>query len=445
MTGKAEQYIKYIKLEIIPAGIPMVVILRTIDGEVRSYETVRGEGGGEYGPDKYVTKCGMEWKRSPNPYETCDHIECAIDILRRKARGGIVFLLIFLLIGIASFLILKDEFAVITAGFFIFAGIGSFVSSSRAENKLKELEEYNYQGTINGIRAFPVDVLIELIDEKDLLSYGHFLCDNGRYDDAIKAFNKVTGLNPNSTSTWNEKGKVLKLQNRHNDAIIAFNRALELDPKFIDAWNNKGMALYDQGEYDKAVVAYDNALKVKPKYARTWYNKGLVLYAQGKYHEAILAYDKAIKNDSKIIDALFDKDIFFDKSIIIDSLYDKSIALRSLGQIKEADETLDQAKRELNCKGADLANCKLYLEAIQAFDKIIGIDPKFICAWINKSITLSKMGRFGEAIGAINQAIEINPESPRAWKYKGIILKKAGQKADSKLALARARELGYKG
>jgi len=445
VTGKAEQYIKYIKLEIIPAGIPMVVILRTIDGEVRSYETVRGEGGGEYGPDKYVTKCGMEWKRSPNPYETCDHIECAIDILRRKARGGIVFLLIFLLIGIASFLILKDEFAVITAGFFIFAGIGSFVSSSRAENKLKELEEYNYQGTINGIRAFPVDVLIELIDEKDLLSYGHFLCGKGRYDDAIKAFNKVTGLNPNSTSTWNEKGKVLKLQNRHNDAIIAFNRALELDPKFIDAWNNKGMALYDQGEYDKAVVAYDNALKVKPKYARTWYNKGLVLYAQGKYHEAILAYDKAIKNDSKIIDALFDKDIFFDKSIIIDSLYDKSIALRSLGQIKEADETLDQAKRELNCKGADLANCKLYLEAIQAFDKIIGIDPKFICAWINKSITLSKMGRFGEAIGAINQAIEINPESPRAWKYKGIILKKAGQKADSKLVLARARELGYKG
>lgn len=126
-------------------------------------------------------------------------------------------------------------------------------------------------------------------------------------------------------------------------------------------------------------------------------------------------------------------------------MYDKSIALRSLGQIKEADETLDQAKRELNCKGADLANCKLYLEAIQAFDKIIGIDPKFICAWINKSITLSKMGRFGEAIGAINQAIEINPESPRAWKYKGIILKKAGQKADSKLVLARARELGYKG
>ena len=423
----------------------MVVILRTIDGEVRSYETVRGEGSGEYGPYKYVTKCGMEWKRSPNPYETCDHIECAIDILRRNARGGIMFPLIFLLIVIAPFLILKDEFAVIIAGFFIFAGIGSFVSGSRAEKKLKELEEYNYQGTINGIRAFPVDVLIELIDEKDLLSYGHFLCDNGRYDDAIKAFNKVIGLNPNSAPAWNEKGKVLKLQNRLNDAIIAFNRALELDPKFIDAWNNKGMALYDLGEYDKAAADYDNALKIKPKYARTWYNKGLALYAQGKYHEAILAYDKAIKNDSKIIDALFDKDIFFDKSIIIDALYDKSIALRSLGQIKEADATLDQTKRELNCKGADLANCELYLEAIQAFDKIIGIDPKFICAWINKSITLSKMGRFGEAIGAINQAIEINPESPRAWKYKGIILKKAGQKADSKLALARARELGYKG
>jgi hypothetical protein len=39
----------------------MVVRLHITDGEIRVYPTHRGEGGdGEHGPDKYVTKCGLE-------------------------------------------------------------------------------------------------------------------------------------------------------------------------------------------------------------------------------------------------------------------------------------------------------------------------------------------------------------------------------------------------
>lgn len=407
----------------------MVVTLRTMDGNVRVYETARGEGGGENGPDKYTTKCGMEWRTSPEPYESCDHIDCAIDIQRRRADVGSGFFSIFLVASIILFFILKEGWAWVIAGVLILAGILSFFNSLGAEDKFKELTEYNHHGTIDGIRAYPEDVLSGLMTEKDCMSYGLVLCGKGRYDDAIEAFDKAIRLNPSSAVAWNNKGNALKLQNKHDEAIMAFDKSVELNPKFTDAWKNKGMALYDQHKYDEAIAAYDSALEIKPRLSKAWYNKGLALCNQGKYHEAILAYDKAIKNDSKNIDAL----------------YNKSITLRSLGQIKEADETLDLAKRELNCKGTELSNSEKHFEAIQAFDKAIGIDPKFLCAWVNKGITLSKMGRFGEAIEAINHAIEINPESRRAWKYKGIILKKAGSKVDSKQALARARELGYKG
>ncbi len=407
----------------------MVVALRTMDGKVRVYETARGEGGGENGPSKYITKCGMEWETSPEPYESCDHIDCAIDIQRRRADGGSKFFLFSLVASIILFFIIKDGWDWVIAGVLILVGILSFFNSFGAEDKSKELTEYNHQRTINGIRAYPADVLTGLMTEKDCMSYGLVLCGKGRYEDAIEAFDKAIKLNPSSAVAWNNKGNALKLQNKHDEAIMAFDKSVELNPKYTDAWNNKGMALYDQHKYDKSILAYDTALEIKPKLAKAWYNKGLALCNQGKYQEAIWAYDKAIKNDSKNIDAL----------------YNKSITHRSLGQIKEADETLDLAKRELNCKGAELSNSEKHFEAIQAFDKAIGIDPKFLCAWVNKGITLSKMGRFGEAIEAINHAIEINPESPRAWKYKGIILKRAGSKVDSKHALARARELGYKG
>jgi len=407
----------------------MVVALRTMDGKVRLYETVRGEGGGENGPDKYITKCGMEWKTSPKSYESCDHIDCAIDIQRRCANDRFAAILFSLVVSIILFFISKDGGGWFIAGILILLGILSFANSLGAEDKIKELTEYNRQGTINGIRAYPADVLSGLTKEKDCMDYGLFLSGKGRYNDAIEAFDKAIKLNPNSAAAWNNKGNALKLQNRHDEAIMAFDKSVELNPKFADAWHNKGMALYDQHKYDKAIVDYDRALEIKPKLAKAWYNKGLALCNQGKYHEAIWAYDKAIKNDSKNIDAL----------------YNKSITLRSLGLLKEADKALDLTKRELNCKGADLANREKHFEAIEAFDKAIGIDPKFLCAWVNKGITLSKIGRFGEAIEAINHAIEINPESPRAWKYKGIILKKAGSKVDSKHALARARELGYRG
>jgi hypothetical protein len=74
----------------------MVVALRTMDGKVRVYETVRGEGGGENGPDKYITKCGMEWKTPPKSYESCDHIDCAIEIQRISADSeSVIFLISF--------------------------------------------------------------------------------------------------------------------------------------------------------------------------------------------------------------------------------------------------------------------------------------------------------------------------------------------------------------
>ena len=99
----------------------MVVRLHTLDGKTKVYDTYRGEGGGENGPSKYVTKCGMEWKRVPKPYETCDHIDCALDVLKGSAAGGLAGFLIFLVMGTYLFVMMKDD------GIWAFSTIG-FVS-----------------------------------------------------------------------------------------------------------------------------------------------------------------------------------------------------------------------------------------------------------------------------------------------------------------------------
>jgi Flp pilus assembly protein TadD len=43
------------------------------------------------------------------------------------------------------------------------------------------------------------------------------------------------------------------------------------------------------------------------------------------------------------------------------------------------------------------------------------------------------------------KAIEIDPKMAKAWYLKGIVLKNLGRTNEAELALAKAKELGYKG
>lgn len=65
-----------------------------------------------------------------------------------------------------------------------------------------------------------------------------------------------------------------------------------------------------------------------------------------------------------------------------------------------------------------------YADAIKFYDKALEIDPKFLCAWVNKGMALSRLGRYQEAISAFDQAIEINPKLETTRKRKENAIKK---------------------
>jgi len=438
----------------------MAVRLHTMDGKTKVYETHRGEGGGEYGPSKYVTKCGMEWKTEPKSYQTCDHIDCALDVQRIYAGGGLACFLIFSFVGIISLGMMKDEliWGLVFCGFCILVGVWILIGGSKAGDKFKELTEYKSRGTINGIRAYiapAIDELTELTLAKDCVDMGLALYDKSKYDDAVKAFDKAIELDPNSATAWNRKGTALKAQGKYDEAVAAYDKAIELNPprwkishlcpysriivayykavefnpQLANAWYNKGVAFDDQDKYGEAITAYDNAIEINPRLAGAWYNKGLALGSQGKYNEAILAYNKAIEIDPK--DAYI--------------WYNKGMAFRLLGRTAEADETFAQAKRKWNREGMDLFIHEKYSEAIKAYDMALELDPKYVNAWINKGTAFFKLGRYEEAIEAFNQVLKIDPQHADAWNRKGVVLKKIGNKVEATDAFAKAKELGYAG
>ncbi len=99
---------------------------------------------------------------------------------------------------------------------------------------------------------------------------------------------------------WGMKGDSIRNLGKYNEAIKAYDKALEIDPRYYAAWRGKGKALYSLGKFDEAIKAYDKAIETNPQqYSNDWYYKGLALDKLGKSDEAKKAYQKASEIKSR--------------------------------------------------------------------------------------------------------------------------------------------------
>jgi hypothetical protein len=142
----------------------MVVRLQTENGEIKEYRTSYGEDWtprGEYGYfKKFVTKCGMEWKKRPKKQNECTYLECAIYLEDKNQNIGLtdVFAFVFFEACIWLFLILEVPdmprgTTPIFLGLLTLIVLVCFYDNSKAKKRFKELTEYRDKRSINGIRC----------------------------------------------------------------------------------------------------------------------------------------------------------------------------------------------------------------------------------------------------------------------------------------------------
>ena len=111
---------------------------------------------------------------------------------------------------------------------------------------------------------------------------GMILFNQGRYDEALQAFDQSIQMNPKIAESWRYKGVVLLVTHHDREAIMCFDVATALEPSFATAWNNKAEAFYAMGRYDEALLACDKAIQIDLWSAKAWYIKGRILKTEAE-------------------------------------------------------------------------------------------------------------------------------------------------------------------
>ena len=79
------------------------------------------------------------------------------------------------------------------------------------------------------------------------------LAEQGKYDEAIQAYDRVIEINSQDANAWYNKGVILNIKGKYDQSLQASYKAIEINPQFTEAWNNIGNAFYNQGKYAEAI------------------------------------------------------------------------------------------------------------------------------------------------------------------------------------------------
>jgi tetratricopeptide (TPR) repeat protein len=225
-------------------------------------------------------------------------------------------------------------------------------------------------------------------DAEEWFDRGNSLCEEGRYEDAIKSYDRAVSIKPDYYEAWGNRGITLDNLGRYEDAIKSYDRAISIKPDSYEAWYRRGLDLDDLGRYEDAIKSHDRAIFIEPDSYEAWGNRGLPLNNLGRYEDAIKSYDHAI----------------FIKYDYHRAWYNRGIALVNLGK---------------------------YEDAIKSYDRVISIKPDTHQAWYGRGSALGISGRFEDAIKSYDHAISIKYDYHRAWCNRGLSLDNLGRYEDA--------------
>ncbi|WAC04416.1 MAG: tetratricopeptide repeat protein [Methanoregula sp.] len=122
----------------------------------------------------------------------------------------------------------------------------------------------------------------------------------GKYEEALKCFDRAVGIDENLPQIWNDRGLCLKEMGRFEDAQKSFERALELAPRdeeyvydYGEILETIGILRREKKIFEKAILAFSKVTDINPNNASAWNHLGVCIKEIGHDEEARQAFARA--------------------------------------------------------------------------------------------------------------------------------------------------------
>ena len=115
-------------------------------------------------------------------------------------------------------------------------------------------------------------------EAKDWFQEGNNLSKEGRYADAVEAYQQSLKLNPDITVAYYNLGLAYKKLRRYEQAVNALQKAVELEPDYIEAHLAVGNVYNLMERWEDAIAHLNMVVHSKPDNAEAYGNLGWAYY-----------------------------------------------------------------------------------------------------------------------------------------------------------------------
>ncbi len=124
---------------------------------------------------------------------------------------------------------------------------------------------------------------------------GNIYIDVGKYDEAIRFYNKAIECDPKYANPYNGLGHAYLYLQEYTKAIEYFKKAILYDPYGEYTYRGLGIVYYKYREYDKAIEYFSKAIELDPRFDSPYYYRALVYIARCEYLNALNDFKKNIE------------------------------------------------------------------------------------------------------------------------------------------------------
>ena len=159
----------------------------------------------------------------------------------------------------------------------------------------------------------PIEIRLEKIEGlaitdaiKAELVKGNALFDEGKYEEAISAYQNIVTASPEAYIVFKNIGNCYFQMQKYAEAEAAYQKILEKDPQNAEAMLLIGNCYANRGENEKAMEWYNKIDFENISDPMVLFNIGSTFYKQSKLDLALKYYKRAVELQSDFLDAIYE-------------------------------------------------------------------------------------------------------------------------------------------